>query len=195
MDAPKPRPDRDRAADAAQSLIQLYVDRVEQLFSTLDPFPFPERDLDHDAEEFIVGWARELPRDRPVRILIHLPGPELDTPAARALCDAVKRYFGYRAEMTSLALKELFRTGWRFLLIGAIVLALCVLASQAVSGRFQEHALGRYLEESLIILGWVANWRPLEIFLYEWWPIVRTRALYKRLAKASVDLAPVQKTN
>ena len=25
--------------------------------------------------------------------------------------------------------------------------------------------------ESLLIGGWVAMWRPLEVFLYDWWPI------------------------
>jgi len=42
----------------------------------------------------------------------------------------------------------------------------------------------------LLIFGWVANWRPIEIFLYEWWPIVRRRNLYRRLAAAEVDLTP-----
>ena len=44
--------------------------------------------------------------------------------------------------------------------------------------------LTQLLGESLLILGWVANWRPLEIFLYDWAPIVRRRALYRRLAGA-----------
>jgi len=50
--------------------------------------------------------------------------------------------------------------------------------------------IGRVIEESLLIFGWVANWRPIEIFLYEWWPIVRRRNLYQRLAAAQVDLKP-----
>jgi hypothetical protein len=25
------------------------------------------------------------------------------------------------------------------------------------------------IEESLLIFGWVANWRPIEIFLSDWW--------------------------
>ena len=41
-------------------LIELRVNKIAQLFHTLDPFPFRERDLDKEAEEFIVGWAREL---------------------------------------------------------------------------------------------------------------------------------------
>jgi hypothetical protein len=42
--------------------IEVFVDRIEQLFNSMDPSPFQERDLDDDAEEFIVSWAQEFPR-------------------------------------------------------------------------------------------------------------------------------------
>ncbi len=48
-------------ADNLDALIELRVENTAQLFHTLDPFPFRERDLDREAEEFIVGWAQELP--------------------------------------------------------------------------------------------------------------------------------------
>ena len=50
--------------------------------------------------------------------------------------------------------------------------------------------IGRVIEESLLIFGWVANWRPIEVFLYDWWPIVRRRNLYQRLSAAHVTLRP-----
>jgi hypothetical protein len=42
------------------------------------------------------------------------------------------------------------------------------------------------VQESLIIVGWVANWRPIEIYLYDWWPIRRRRRLLARIAAAPV---------
>ena len=42
------------------------------------------------------------------------------------------------------------------------------------------------VRESLIIAGWVAMWRPLEIFLYDWWPIRRQVKLYRRLSEMPV---------
>ena len=56
-----------------EGAIELRVDEIAQLFHTLDPFPFRERDLDREAEDFIVSWARELSADQPIRILIHFP--------------------------------------------------------------------------------------------------------------------------
>jgi hypothetical protein len=44
------------------------------------------------------------------------------------------------------------------------------------------------MEQSLLILGWVANWRPLEIFLYDWWPIRRRVILLRRLAAMPVEV-------
>jgi len=48
----------------------------------------------------------------------------------------------------------------------------------------------KIVEESFLILGWVANWRPLEIFLYDWWPLARRRDLYRRLSAAKVEKKP-----
>ena len=48
------------------------------------------------------------------------------------------------------------------------------------------------LREGLIIAGWVAMWRPMEIFLYEWWPLLRTGQLYEKLSRMRVE---VRKTN
>jgi hypothetical protein len=44
------------------------------------------------------------------------------------------------------------------------------------------------LEESLIIVGWVANWRPIEIYLYDWLPIRRRIKLFRRIAAAPVTV-------
>ena len=40
-------------------LIEVHVAELKQLFNAIDPSPFRERDLDPNAEEFIVDWAKE----------------------------------------------------------------------------------------------------------------------------------------
>src|SRR5258707_10948990 len=39
--------------------IEIYLENLEQFFNSMDPSPFHEKDLDDDAEEFIVSWAEE----------------------------------------------------------------------------------------------------------------------------------------
>jgi hypothetical protein len=171
-------------------VIQVRVEQAAQLFDSLDPFPFQERDLDRHAEEFIVGWARELAKDAPIRIVMHLPRAEAATPLAAELETALTRYFGYRADMIARDLRELFRLGWRSLAIGLVALAVCLTLSQTLAAAIGTGQLSRFVQESLIILGWVANWRPIEIFLYDWWPIRGRRDLYRRLAAATVEISP-----
>jgi hypothetical protein len=170
------------------NLIELRVDNLAQLFNTLDPFPFRERDLDKEAEEFIVGWARELAADRTIKIVIHYPEIEAQTKAARELKEAFHRFFADHAGAIQREIKELFRVGRRSLGIGVSILSICLLSAQIAGSHLVDSPFRRLVEESFLILGWVANWRPLEIFLYDWLPLVRKRDLYRRLAAATVEL-------
>lgn len=176
-------------APAAQT-IEIQVEEVGQLFDMLDPFPFRERDLDKDAEEYIVGWARELPRNAPIRIRIYLPKAEAESSQAQDLASAIARYFVYRADVSGRELKELFRVGRMAIAVGLTALLACVVTGQVLSQVVKTPEIRIFLNESLLILGWVANWRPIEIFLYDWWPIARRCNLYRRLARAKVQLSP-----
>jgi hypothetical protein len=186
---------RDRTYDVMttatnDNLIELRVDDIAQLFHTLDPFPFRERDLDREAEEYIVGWARELAADQVIKIAIHFPETESQTKAARELTEAFRRYFSERAGVIQRDLKELFRVGRRSLGIGVSILIVCLVSAHLAGGYLIETPFKRLVEESFLIFGWVANWRPLEIFLYDWWPIARRRDLYRRLSTAVVEPKP-----
>lgn len=178
------------ATVANDNLIELRVDDIAQLFHTLDPFPFRERDLDREAEEYIVSWARELPPAQAIKIVIHFPGTEAQTKAARELSEAFGRYFSDRAGIVQRDIKELFRVGRRSLAIGVSILIVCLLSSRLTVGFLSGTPFGRLVEESFLILGWVANWRPLEIFLYDWWPLARRRDLYRRLSAATLEPKP-----
>ena len=171
----------------ARQPIELRVTEPRQLFETLDPFPFRERDLDRNAEQYIVAWARELPATSAIRIVVHLPASHAHDQLASELNEAFARFFGNRATGVELDLKELFRVGRLSLGIGASVLIASMIAAQQIHYLLQP-PLSRIVEESLVILGWVANWRTLEILLYEWWPLLRRRNLYRRLATAKVEV-------
>lgn len=176
------------AAQTADGLIEVRVQEVRQLFNSLDPSPFLDKDLDDDAEEFIVGSAREIPAGVPLRIAVHLPEAEAATERAMALPAAMANYFAYRAGVADGELKELHRSGRRALSVGIPLLAACLIASHTLRSTLGEGPGARVIEESLVILGWVANWKPLEIFLYDGWPIRRRRDLLRRLAAATVDV-------
>lgn len=170
-------------------IIELRVDHLERLFDAFDPLPAPSRDLAPQVEDFIVGWARELPEGVALRILVHVPAAEAGHVAAAQAPQAFRRHFGYRAARVGGDIAEMMRVGRLSLIIGLGVLAACYGAGRAFAANLPDD-LARFAQESVLILGWVANWRPIEIFLYDWWPLARRRGLLRRLADAPVEVRP-----
>ncbi len=173
------------AEDGQEEIVEVRVNRIEQLFESLDPSPFHERDLDPKAADYIVNWARDLPGDGPLVLRIHLSEPA--TGRHEDVAAAIGVYFSYVADMATRDLRETFRMGWRYQIIGIACLALSILGGQVVTAVVAA-PVGELLREGLIILGWVANWKPFSTFLYDWIPIRRKRDLYRRLAAARVDI-------
>ncbi|QLL62287.1 hypothetical protein FKV68_12985 [Sinorhizobium mexicanum] len=168
--------------------ILIRVDQVARLFNSLDPTPFRERDLDDDAERFIVEWAREAPGNLPIEIVVQLPPGDVNPDHTHAVQQAVRYNFNSRANQARRELRDLLGEGRRSLFIGIPILAFSLIASKLVDNASEAATFSRVFSESLVIFGWVANWRALEIFLYDWWPIVRRRRLYRRLAAAEVNV-------
>jgi len=171
----------------ASSVIEVRVTELRQLFNSIDPSPFRERDLDPRAEAFIVEWARELPRDAPLALLVHLEracGPEDET---AMLGDAIHEYFSQRALSSRRQLRELFRRG-RISLVIALAFLSAALAASDLIGSISERRFAAVFREGLLIGGWVAMWRPLEVFLYDWWPVRAEARLSERLSTMPVRI-------
>jgi len=172
------------SVDPGPAAIELRLHRLAQLFDSLDPSPFLDRDLDTDAEEFVVNWARELPAEAPLTLVLHVEEPTDE--GAASVGRAVRGYFAYRADMKRRELRELLVTGRRSLVVGLLFMGACLAASDALADVGRPSLI--VLRESLVVAGWVAMWRPMEIFLYDWWPLVRSRRLLQRLAAMPVRL-------
>jgi hypothetical protein len=169
-------------------VIEVHLSELGQIFNSMDPSPFHDKDLDVDAEEFIVGWAKELPKDKPLALRVHLDKPTVTPEAGRDLRQAVRAFFGRRSTLARQRLRELFRIGWRSLAIGLAFLTICLAAGNWVEKTWTGSRAAAIVRESLVIGGWVAMWRPLEIFLYGWWPIRRERRLFDRLSAMAVRI-------
>jgi hypothetical protein len=166
----------------------VHVGELKQLYNAMDPAPFRERDLDPKAEEFIVDSARELRRDAPLGLIVRLPRPAGGPEEIAVLRQAVREYFAQRAAATRAQLRRLFRNGRWALLIGLAFVAVANLVGDQVADLVGKYNYGRFLHESIVIGAWVALWRPLEIFLYDWWPILGEARLYDRLSAMQVQV-------
>jgi hypothetical protein len=166
--------------------ISLKLRDLAQLFNSMDPSPFIERDLDGDAEEFIVSSCRELAGAGDFELVVNLvnvPDPE----RAAHTEEAVRHYFASRAELKRREFRALLRRGRTSLIVGLLFLAAC-LALSGLAAKLSYQPVAGMVQTSLNIVGWVAMWRPLEIYLYDWWPLREEWQNLRRLARMKVRL-------
>jgi hypothetical protein len=181
------------AADPKDSHnIKVNLHELNQFFNSMDPSPFVEKDLDDDAEEFIVSWAQEFPLDVKLRLHVYLeqwPGKN----PTEVIQQAVHNHFAHRSELTDLEFRHLMKQGRTCLLIGLSFLVACLAISETLL-LGEAGTWAAVLRESLTIAGWVAMWRPMQIYLYDWWPLHQRSRIYAKLSEMQVDVMPQGRT-
>jgi hypothetical protein len=138
-----------------------------------------------------VDWAQEQPRAAPLRLVVRLTGETPTPDTARVLEEAVDGYFRERARSTRAQLRQLFRVGRVSLVIGLAFLAFAIAVGEFAASLAASDSYQSIIKESFVIGGWVALWRPLEIFLYDWWPVLQRARLFDRLSVAPVAVEGV----
>lgn len=167
--------------------VDLRIRSSRQLFDGRDPAPFRERDLDDHAVEYLVGAVLELPRGAAVKLVVWIsdePAPPL--PDA-TLIEAVRAHFRYDVERLQRQISQHFRQAQVALLLGLAVLIFFLTLAELTARMPAGHAR-QILREGLVITGWVAIWRPLELLLYDWWPLIEERRIRQRLRDAPVEV-------
>ena len=120
---------RFKTTRASPHRIQVFVDRIEQLFNSMDPSPFPDKDLDEDAEEFIVSWVQEFPTNDPISLVIQVNQLPARGDVQESVQTAIHNYFAYRMKLKGFELRRLLKQGRTSLFIGLAFLSACLLIS------------------------------------------------------------------
>jgi hypothetical protein len=107
--------------------LDIHVGELKQLFNAMDPVTFRDRDLDPNAEEFIVDWSHEQPRSAQLALIVHLSRRAATTEDVTSLRQAVREYFALSASHARAELRQLFREGRWSLLIGLLFLGVAIV--------------------------------------------------------------------
>jgi hypothetical protein len=168
--------------------IRLDLADPRELFhpAELDPIggqPYAESGL-----ERILNRIRPHP-DRPLRATLRLPAAARTPDLEPRMCSGLQQYCDHRIAQITNDIASLRQEGLATLWRGLLFLALCMLGSQVLGEpKFLPGILARFLDEGLIIAGWVALWYPLDALLYQHWPLKRERRLYQSLRDMELKL-------
>lgn len=186
MGTGKVRRPRYRVIDG-KHIVELKLRTPNQLFDERDPSPFRERDLDDDAARYILGSYSDLKEQDEAKISLYFEtlGEFKDRPAV--IAEAIHAFYRYEAESKRRQLRDIFRQGFMSLLIGLTFLFLCTWAPH-IFERQSTWTVGKFLSEGLHVMGWVAMWKPISIFLYEWWPVNEERLTFTELSEIEIDI-------
>jgi hypothetical protein len=130
-----------------------------------------------------VTWIRV--RSKALRV--HLERGAGRANEAALLDQTIHQYFKARAAGTRRTLRDLLRRG-RISLLVALAFLGASLAFADLIGNSSNSGFAALLQEGLLIGGWVAMWCPLEVFLYDWWPILGEARLLHRLSRMPVRI-------
>lgn len=157
--------------------VSIRVRSLAQLFSSFDPSPFWDRDLDRDAAAFIEGEFLDKQAASIWHLHVHA---QHDDGLTSELQQAIENYYARFANAARRELREHFRDARFAGLAGLLLFVLCIGARSVLQGVLALVPVP--VDEGLIVLAWIALWRPVELLAYEWIPLARRRRMYDRLA-------------
>jgi hypothetical protein len=166
--------------------IQLRVANVEHLFNRMDPSPLHERALDEEVADWIEEWAEDLDSNEPMEVEISIADGRVEG-LEESIANGILSHFEYREWQTDRQLRKLLREGRISLVIGITALAGFNAVSRVIGS--SDNPAIEVIHDGLVVLGWVSMWKPLEILLYDWWPIRHARRACARLADATITFA------
>ena len=173
--------------DRGLCCIDIQLPSWRSFFDQRDPAPFRERDLDDDAVAYIVNSFLEIGKTERSKLVLHVGESRQQSMPPELFAESIHAFFLNEKELVRGRLRQMLRRARTALIVGLLFLTACITAAQWVSGHgFGE--VGDVVREGLVIFGWVAMWRPIDLLLYEWWPLVDNLEVYGKLGRIPVEV-------
>lgn len=167
--------------------IEVRVKSAMQLFDARDPAPFHDRDLDDDFVEYIVSSVREFSMASTLKIVIYVEEVETNDLPSDSIREAIRSYFAYRIDLQRGDLKNFVKRAQLYLFIGLVILISCISVAQSLAIPSPPGPIG-ILREGIVIFGWVSIWKPIELILFDWYPLFEKLRFYKKILGTEIDI-------
>lgn len=167
--------------------IDIRIRDLAQLYDSLDPSPFHDKALDRDAEAYLLDSAAEFPANARLRVLVH--GPARLAAHVDEIACAIHAHFALAHTLAVRRHQRRLRVGRLGMFLGLLILVVALFLRAFVAD--WRGPLGEALAEGLLILAWVALWRPAETALFDRWEHREQLKLLEQLSTVPVEFCSV----
>jgi len=176
--------------------ITLNLDQAEYFFVAPDLDPLHQKALYEAGVDTVFTKVRACRRRDAVHLTLLLP-PDQATPGLELqLKEALNDYCIFKVNEFQQSLNMQRRLGRRTLWVGLTILAICLVLSALgnviltnATNNFMI-ALGGFMYNGFMIIGWVSLWTPTSMLLFDWWPDEVSKRTYLKMAEMPVVIRP-----
>ena len=164
------RPDKDGLGKVYQVdpangafLVEVALDRYEDVFNEWDPAPYKRRDLDPDLLTYLNESSLDIPLRYELELSFTVPAEAGDTEKEKLVSDGIRNYFSFEARQMRRRLGQIYRTTAAYLVCAVLLLIATTYANRMTV----DNVLLDVLRQGITIGAWVFAWECISGFLFD----------------------------
>lgn len=171
--------------DSGAFLIEVALDRYEEIFNEWDPAPYKRRDLNPDLRYYLEQCSGDIPLAKPIELFFTAPMQIRNEEKERSVREGLATYLSYMLNSACKDLRRLHR-----LSLIHLCAALVLLTAVTYVSRRPESSIGiAVLRDGLTIGSWVFTWELISLFFFRRFDLRRELKKWRRLAGAVVSFS------
>jgi hypothetical protein len=167
--------------------IDVNINKLDSLFSDLDPNPFRQRDLDPRAVQHILQWASDAPTESKIILSLHITGDGNSMATETDVQQAVDNFFEYEAQLIERQHNRNRNRMLKWLASGLGIMLILLTIKYFGLQMWPDSYFGTVICEAFVIMGWVSLWVPIERLGYDGLLVHEQLKLYRRLSVMEVQ--------
>jgi hypothetical protein len=164
------QPDRDGLRKAYQVdpatgafLVEVALDRYEDVFNEWDPAPYKRRDLDPDLLTYLNESSLDIPLRYELTLSFTVPAEASDVEKEQLVSDGIRNYFAFEGRQMRRRLGRIYRTTAAYLICAVLLL----IATTYANRMSVDNVLLEVLRQGINIGAWVFTWECISGFLFD----------------------------
>ncbi|MFA7257067.1 MAG: hypothetical protein WC047_05795 [Kiritimatiellales bacterium] len=171
--------------DTGAFLIEVALDRYEEIFNEWDPAPYKRRDLNPALLQYLEDSSEDIPLHKDVAFLFKAPAQIFSDAKECSAREGLTNWLAAAVDAERGKLHHLHSLS----LINLIVAVVLLTATAYVSRIQDNRLLTAVVRDGLTIGSWVFAWEVISLFFFRRFELRRDLKKWMRLAGAQVSFA------